>query len=69
MVAGFPSDVSVLSFQASWQDGSDQGAFICHIFILGVLGMAIAGMDIITTLTFSNVTCYEAIPGSSMEVV
>ena len=43
--------------------------FIGHIFILGVLGMAIAGMDIITTLTFSNVTCYEAIPGSSMEVI
>ena len=43
--------------------------FIGHIFILGDLGMAIAGMDIITTLTFSNVTCYEAIPGSSMEVI
>ena len=43
--------------------------FIGHTFILGVPGMAIAGMDIITTLTFSNVTCYEAIPGLSMEVV
>ena len=48
MVARFSSDVPVPSFQASWQDGSDQGAFYWPYFY----GMAIVGMDIIPTLTF-----------------
>ena len=52
MAARFPSDVSVPSFQASWQDGSDQGAFYWPYFYPWVLGMAIAGMDIIPALTF-----------------
>ena len=32
MAARFPSDVSMPSFQASWQDGSDQGAFYWPYF-------------------------------------
>ena len=62
MVARFPSDISVPSFQASWQDGTDQGA--CYWPYFYPWG-GYSGYGYYPNFNFSNVTCYEAIPGSS----
>ena len=65
MVARFPSDVSVPSFQASWQDGTDQGAYYWPYFYLWGSWDGYSGYGYYPNFNFSNVTCYEAIPGSS----
>ena len=65
MAARFPSDVSVPFFQASWQDGLDQGAFyLPYYYPWGSWG-GYSGYGYYPNFNSSNVTCYEAIPGSS----